>query len=329
VRFAPAIGLVAIGLGCGAPAPPSVASLPIKPFVVVANQQSGVATFVEVATGAVSHVAIGAKPHEVAVSPDARVAVFTVPSQGLFNAGNILVMDLTKAALVRTIELDGYKEPHGLAFLSDSVALVGTLGGISAVFVDVRNGRVLRAIDGLPANPYIVKLASSGFAYVSSPHSSRVTEIDVTNARTTRTLDIPDDPAGIAVSLDGKELYAAVWRENVGGGITIFDLETGAVTTKLPATQPRRLNVTADGKFVIATDRDDLRIIDRATRAIRSVALGPNAGASGVACSPDSMRCYVALSQAGDVLEVDVVEARVLRRFAAQKGVDGLDYVGQ
>jgi DNA-binding beta-propeller fold protein YncE len=300
---------------------------PSKPFVIVANQRSGVATLVELGSGRVSHVDLDAKPHEVAVSPDARVAALTIPSEGFRSGRKVIVLDLATARIARTIDIGDYRNPHGVAFVSDSVALIGTLAGTSAVYVDVRNARVLRAIDGLPENPYIVKLTATGRAYVSSPHGSKVTEIDVASARITRTIDIPDDPAGIAVSADGKELFAAVWRQNTGGGIAIYDLEKGVVGAKLPATQPRRLTVTADGKLVLASDRDDLRIIDRATRQVRSVALGHNAGGSGVACSPDSARCYVALSEAAEIVEVDVGAARVLRRFAAQKGADGLAYV--
>lgn len=302
---------------------------PARPFLVVANQRSGVATLVEVASGRVSHVELGMNPHEVAVSPDAGVAVLTIPSEGFRSGRKIVVLDLATARISRTIDLGEYNGPHGVAFLSDSVALIGTLRGTSVVYVNVRNGRVLRAVDGLPANPYVVKLAATGRAYVSSPHSSKVTEIDVAAGRIRRTIEIPDGPAGIAVSADGRELFAAVWRQNGGGGIAIFDLDKGMVAVKLPATQPRRITVTADGKLVVASDRNHLRIIDRATRQVRSVALGPNAGGSGVVCSPDSTRCYVALSQAGEVVEVDVGGARVIRRFAAQKGVDGIAYVAR
>ena len=321
------MALLVVAAGCDAQAAPIVP--PAKPFVIVANQRSGVATLVELASGRVSHVELGAKPHEVAVSPDARVAALTIPSEGFGNGRKVMVLDLATAKIARTIELAGYKNPHGVAFVSDSVALIGTLAGTSAVYVDVRNGRVLRAVDGLPENPYIVKLTATGRAYVSSPHGSKVTEIDVASARLTRTIDIPDDPAGIAVSADGKELFAAVWRQKTGGGIAIFDLDKGIVAAKLPATQPRRLTVTADGKLVVASDRDHLRIIDRASREVRSVALGQNAGGSGVACAPDSTRCYVALSEAGEIVEVDVGTGRVLRRFAAQKGADGLAYVAR
>lgn len=322
-----AFGVLVVASACDAQTAPIVP--PTRPFVVVANQRSGVATLVELTSGRVAHVDLDAKPHEVAVSPDARVAALTIPSEGFRNGRRVVVLDLATAKIARTIDLGTYKNPHGVAFVSDSVALIGTLAGTSAVYVDVRNGRVLRSVDGLPENPYIVKTTMTGRAYVSSPHGSKVTEIDVASGRVTRTIDIPDDPAGIAVSADGKELFAAVWRESTGGGIAIFDIDKGIVAAKLPATQPRRLTVTADGKLVVASDRDELRIIDRASRQVRSVALGRNAGGSGVACAPDSTRCYVALSEAGEVVEVDVRAAQVLRRFAAQKGADGIAYVAR
>lgn len=319
------LALVAITSACDAQATAVVP--PTRPFIVVANQRSGLATLVELATGRVADIKLGANPHEVAVSPDARIAVLTIPSETFGSSRKVMVLDLATAKVARTIEIGDYKGPHGVAFLSDSVALIGTLGGTSAVYVDVKNGRVLRAVDGLPVNPYIVKLTTTGRAYVSSPHSSKVSEIDIASGRVTRTITIPDDPAGIAVSADGKELYGAVWRQDAGGGIAIFDIEKGVVTAKLPATQPRRLEVTADGKSVVVSDREHLRIVDRASRQVRSVLLGANSGGSGVACSPDSTRCYVALSQAGEIVEVDITAGKVLRRFASERGADGLAYV--
>ena len=320
-----ALALIVVASACDTQAPP--VAPPTRPFLVVANQRSGVATLIELSSGRVSHLELGLKPHEVAVSPDSRIAALTIPSEGFRSGRKVVVLDLATGGVRRTINVGDYKDPHGLAFLSDSVALIGTLGGTSALYVDVRNGRVLRAIDGLPENPYVVKLTATGRAYVSSPHSSKVTEIDLAAQRVTRTIEIPDDPAGIAVSADGRELYAAVWRQNAGGGIAIFDIDKGVVAAKLPATQPRRLTVTADGRTVVVSDRDHLRIVDRASRQTRSVDIGPNAGGSGVACAPDSARCYVALSRAGEVVEVDLTSARVVRRFAAQQGVDGLAYV--
>ena len=326
----PVIGLclvlLAVAPGCDAQA--THVTAPARPFLVVANQRTGTATLVEVASGRVSHVALGGDPHEVAISPDGHVAALTVPSNGL-RGGRVVVLDLATARVARTIALADHPEPHGIAFVSDSVALVGALGGTSAAYVDVHAGRVLRSVRGLPANPYIVALTATGRAWVSSPHGGAVSEVDVASGRVLRTLPIPDDPAGIAVARDGTELYAAVWRERAGGGIAIVDLARGAVAARLPATQPRRLTVTPDGRYVLASDRDHLRIVTRATRTVRSVSLGRDAGGSGVACAPESGRCWVALSQAGEIVEVDVDTGRVMRRVAAAPGVDGVAYVAR
>ena len=300
---------------------------PTRPFIVVANQRSGVATMVELSTGRVSHVELGARPHEVAVSPDGSVAVLTIPSETFGASRKVMVLDIATAKVARTITLDDYRQPHGIAFISDSIALIGTLGGTSAVYVNVRSGQIERAVEGLPANPYVIRIAGNGRAYVSSPHSSMVSEIDVASGQLLRTISIPDDPAGIAITADGKELFAAVWRDKIGGGIAIYDVDKGSVVSKLPATQPRRLAVTTDGRFIVASDRDHLRIIERSTREVRSVDTGANGGGSGVDCSPDSTRCYVALIEAGEIVEVDIIAGIVTRRFIAQRGVDGLAYV--
>lgn len=316
---------LALAAACDAQSAP--ASAPTRPFLVVANQRTGSATLVELTSGRMSHVELGRNPHEVAVAPGGQIAALTVPSERFGASRTVVVLDLATTTVERTIELGSYRGPHGIAFLSDSVAIIGTLSGTSAVFVNVRNGRILRAVDGLPANPYVVKTTRTGRAFVSSPHSGQVSEIDLATAGVLRTITIPGDPSGIAVSADGKELYAALWTDETPGAIAIYDLEKGTVVARLPATQPRRLTITNDQKLVVASDRDHLRIIDRGTRQVRSVFLGQNAGGSGVTCSPDAQRCYVALSQAGEIVEVDVPGARVLRRFRAQRGVDGVDFV--
>lgn len=299
---------------------------PVAPFLVVANQRTDAATIVELASGRVTHVELGVTPHEVAVSPDGRLAVLTNPFGRIGSNRNLVVLDLATMRVARRVRLRDHEAPHGVAFVSDSVVLVGALEGTSLAYVNVRNGRVLRGVSGIPEHPYLIALAATGRAYASSPHSSEVTEVDVATGRVLRTIGIPDDPAGIAVSPDGRELFAAVWREPVGGGIAIVDLGDGRIS-RLPASQPRRMAVTADGRRVVVSDRDHLRIVDRATRQVRLVALGADAGASGVACAPDATRCYVALSRGGQIVEVDLGAARVTRRFAARRGLDGVAYV--
>src|SRR5688500_19714704 len=122
-----AFGVLVVASACDAQTAPIVP--PTKPFVVVANQRSGVATLVELGSGRVSHVDLDAKPHEVAVSPDARVAALTIPSEGFRSGRKVVVLDLATAKIARTIDISDYKNPHRVAFVSDSVALIATLAG--------------------------------------------------------------------------------------------------------------------------------------------------------------------------------------------------------
>lgn len=180
------------------------------------------------------------------------------------------------------------------------------------------------------AAPYLLHFVRpTGRAYVSSPHTSVITEIDVAAGRKLRVFSVDDSPAGMGVSPDGNEVWGAVWRQDVGGGMAVIDVATGQVVAKVSGvTQPRRVAFTPNGSRLFVTDRDHLRIIDRVKRqVIASVFLGENAGGSGVSCSPDAARCYVATSQLGEVVEIDVNEYKVVRRFPAERGTDGIAYV--
>ena len=68
--------------------------------------------------------------------------------------------------------------------------------------------------------------------------------------------------------------------------MAVIDVARGQVVAKLPDfIQPRRVAFSRDGNRVFVTDRDHLRIVDRAKRqVIASVLLGDIAGGSGVSC---------------------------------------------
>jgi YD repeat-containing protein len=300
------------------------------PVVVAVNQRTQAATIVEANSGrVVATVPLGIEPHEATASPNGRTVAIAGLNDGMRRNRRLLLLDVASREL-RRIELGTLRGPHGVAFLSDSVVLVSAMFDTSIAYVDVPSGRVLRVVGGIPEEPYLLKIAArTNRAFVSSPHSSIVTEIDVTAGRKLRAFSIPDDPAGIAVSSDGTELWAAVWRQAVGGAVAVVDIASGAVAARLDGfQQPRRLTFTADGRRVAVTDQNHLRIVDRANRRLlASVPLGDNAGGSGVSCTPDSTRCWVGLSSTGEIVEVDVVNFRIVRRIANSRGVDGIIYV--
>ena len=311
----------------GAQAP---AAAPSGPVVVAVNQRREAATIYEVSSGRViANVDLRIEPHEVSVSPNGRVVAIAGLNEGRLRRNRKLLLLDPISRQLRRVEL-GLRGPHGVTFISDSLLLVSAMFDTSVAYVDVRSGRVINVVGGIASDPYLLHLARpTGRAYVSSPHTSVITEIDVAAARKTRVFAVEDSPAGMGVSPDGGEVWGAVWRQGAGGGMAVIDITQGQVVARIPGlTQPRRVAFSRDGSRVFVTDRDHLRIIDRAKRQlVASVFLGDNAGGSGVSCSPDAARCYVATSQSGEVVEIDVNDFKVLRRFPAERGADGIAYV--
>jgi DNA-binding beta-propeller fold protein YncE len=299
-------------------------------MIVAVNQRREAATIYDVSSGRVlASVELGIEPHEVAVSPSGRVVAIAGLNEGRLRRNRkLLLLDPVRRQL-RHVEL-GLRGPHGVTFVSDSLLMVSAMFDGSVAYVDVPSGRVMRTVTGLAGEPYVLHLARPiGRAYVSSPESGVVIEIDVAGAKKLRVFPVEDSPAGMNVSPDGAEVWAAVWREGAGGGMAVIDIARGQVVAKVTGlTQPRRVAFAPDGNRVFVTDRDHLRVIDRAKREIvASVFLGTNAGGSGLSCAPDGSRCYIATSTSGEVIEVDVNGFKVLRRFPAERGADGIAFV--
>ena len=310
--------------------PQATTNAPSGPVVVAVNQRREAATIYDISSGrALATVELGIEPHEVTVSPNGRIVAIAGLNEGRLRRNRKLLLLDPISRQLRRVEL-GLRGPHGVTFISDSLLLVSAMFDTAVAYVDVPSGRVVRVLGGIASEPYVLHFARpTGRAYVSSPHSSIITEIDVAAGRKLRVFNVDDSPAGMGVSPDGSEVWGAVWRQEVGGGMAVLDLASGKVVTRLPNfIQPRRVAFAPNGSRVFVTDRDHLRIIDRATRqVIASVFLGENAGGSGVSCSTDGTRCYAALSQAGEIVEIDVSQHKVLRRFPAERGADGIAYV--
>ena len=80
--------------------------------------------FVDTSTRAVIGTVMVAKPHNIAIPPDDKVAYIGSQEPGHFA---LVVVDLVTRAVVRSVRLD--KSPRGLEFGNDGKALYYTLGG--------------------------------------------------------------------------------------------------------------------------------------------------------------------------------------------------------
>ena len=313
---------------CGRlPAAPQPVRPATGPVVVVANQDHGVATIVDLAEWRlVAHVDVDMNPHEGAASPDGRAVALASPSTWMGDANKVSFVDVASASLVRQIDLGPFKWLHGIAFLDPRTLAVSSQARSGVVFVDAQSGAPTGSAEAPGSKPYLLHVAA-GRIYTSSPHTNAVAEYDLAKRTFIRDIPVPGEPAGFAVSPDGRSLWVSTGSHDKGGTVVVVDASTGTPRARLPVPgHARRLAFTGNGTRVVATDvtGNVVIIFDAANpREVGRIALEDDAP-SGVACDPVSPMCYVATIRSGQLLEVDATALRVARRIDVGTGADGV-----
>ncbi|WP_372012755.1 beta-propeller fold lactonase family protein [Pseudoxanthomonas sp. 10H] len=279
-------------------------------------------------------------PHEIAVSPDGRIAV--VSEYGRQSPGNTLgVYDAVGGRLLRRIALGAHTRPHGLRFLDDDHRLLATAEGSDALLVvDVDAGKVERAIDIGPGKGHMVALAADRkVAYVSKVGAGTVARIDLASG------EVLERPAGagaegIAVAADGS-----VWVSNrEEETLTVHDAATLEVLDTLASDGfPIRIVFTPSGRHALVTNaraatlavfdavtRDPVALVElaRPGASYRETMLGRAALPIGAIVDPSGRRAYVAVSGGNEIAVVDTASWTVVERWATGEEPDALGIVG-
>ncbi len=259
-------------------------------LVVNRHADAGSVSFFDLETETeIARIPVGAGwPHEVAVSPDGRLAL--IAEYGLQSPGErLVVVDIPGARVLGRIDTGPGTKPHDSAFLPDNRHAVVTLETTDRVaLVDVANLEVVRT--------YPIGVgAKEGHMVWPSPDGSRVYVGARLGQGTVSVVYLDQDrpptviPTGlgaeaIAGTPDGRAVWVINQDENT---ISIIDAETLAVTEKFDAgTQPRRLANLPGGRMaVIYGNRQDegIHIYDIGTREVlhRLAIPGDEPGAGG------------------------------------------------
>ena len=300
------------------------------PIVVVANQDHGVATIVDLTEWrVVTHVDVDMNPHEAALSPDGRTVALASPSTWLGDARKIALMDARSASLVRSIDLDTFRWPHGVAFLDARTLVVSSRARSGIVFLDTLSGAALGSAEAPRSEPYLLHVArSTGRIYTSSPATNTIAEYDLASRSFVRDIAVADSPAGFAVSPDGRTLWASTGTHGEGGTVVAIDAASGSVRARLPVRgHIRRFTFTGDGTRVLATDVIDNTVLVFDAQKLHETGrmpLGEEIAPSGVTCDPVESRCYVSASHSGELIEIEVAALKVVRRLYVGPGADGV-----
>jgi DNA-binding beta-propeller fold protein YncE len=354
----------AAGPGCAKGAPPAsseakrpASAAPVaspERTLIVLNKDDATASFVDLATLRVRATApTGQGPHEVAVSPDGRLAA--VANYGAQEPGGTLtLLDVERRAAAKTIDLREHRRPHGIAWLADGRRVVVTSETSRALLVvDTASGAVAR-VPTLQEGTHMVALSPDRrLAYTANIKSSSISVVDLEGQSLVRTVPAPERPEGIDVSPDGREVWAAPImvgpRERGEGSVVVFDARTLEQLATFPSggETPNRLRFTPDGRRVLVSNAasGNVTIFDAKARApLAAVELprdlqkapvepdepdGPFARSAvplGILVAGDSRRAFVATAAHDEVVVIDVEAHQVVDRVRTGKAPDGMAF---
>jgi YVTN family beta-propeller protein len=243
-----AIILVAI---CG-----PLAAQDLEGTLVVANRSGGSISFIDLPTGVeLARHPIGPRvPHELAISPNGRIALSSNYGTGNNPGSTVLVFDVPSATLIGEIDLGPNTRPHSLAFLPDGRRAVATMERAGAIaLIDVLDRRIIDTFAAGGEDNHMVRVSPDGnTAYAAGRGGAgTLSIIDLTGASDTVVVETGAGAEGLAVSPDGSEVWVA---NRLANSISVVDTRRGRVSTTIEDQGfVGRVEISAAGRVLIPT----------------------------------------------------------------------------
>ena len=315
--------------------------------LLVLNKSDNTVSLIDLASRkVVATVPTGVGPHEVAVSPDGKIAV--VANYGAQTPGNSLtVINIPSKQVIKTIDLGEYRRPHGIVWLKGNEIALTSEANKALLVVDVNSGKIsANAVTDQNVSHMVVVSPKHNRAFVANIGSGSVTVIDLKTMKKVADLPTGAGAEGIDISPDEKEVWVSNRAANTVSIIeTVFPKVVGTVESK---DFPIRVKFTPDGKQVLVSNArsGDVAIFDAASRKeIRRVSMevkaneSSNSGARlfgnqfgqspvpvGILVARGVGHAFVANTNADIVTMIDLKTWQIVDRLVAGKEPDGLGY---
>lgn len=195
----------------------------------------------------------GVGAHELAISGDGRWVMGSAyggPGQGHQPADKrLVVIDMQKGEVHKTIDLGSIARPNDIAFMPNSSEAVVTAEAPQHVLVVNAETGAVRPISLERKTGHMLALSRDAkTVFVSHVMPGGVTFVDIATGKSEAVVDVPTGAEGIAVSPDGKTLWVA---SNRAGKVSIIDVQGRKVSSSFDCEGfPFRVRFAPDGKTV-------------------------------------------------------------------------------
>ncbi len=294
--------------------------------LIVGNKGEDTVSFIDLASGKEqARVASGANPHEVALSPDGKLAAVVN-----YGGSAIDVYAVPGGKRVATWDISPNARPHGLLWLPDGRLVATAEGSKTLVVIDGASGRVLQSIATDAEGSHMVAVhPKRARAYTANLKSGNVSVIDLGTGRTVGHLAAGREAEGISITPDGKQ----VWISSRGSNeVHVYDTETEKLVRRIETGPfPLRIAISPDGTEAVTSNLSagELGVYSVKTgKLVRTVPVSGKGEAMQVTIlfRPDGKRLYVAETGTNTVAEVEWPSGKVLRRFPVGVNGDGLGW---
>jgi len=222
--------------------------------LLIANRDGGSISLIDLSTKLeIARLPIGPIiPHEVAVSPDGKLALTSEYGTKKRHGQHLVLIDIVNASILSRIDIGPKSRPHTALFLPDGKRAVATMEESDQLaLVDLQTGKLIRTYPTGGREGHMVRLSPDGSrAYVTSRKGEGTLSVVFFNEeRDPVVIQTGPGAEGLAVSPDGREIWVANRREKT---ISIVDAESLKIVATLPSRlYAGRIEMSADGRYAI------------------------------------------------------------------------------
>jgi len=200
----------------------------------------------------VAEIETGRGPHEVAISPDGKLAV--AGNYGDQQPNNTLsVINIATRKVISTIDLGEHVRPHGIEFIDNTRGLVTseTKGALLSVNFSTGDWKEVTQT-GQTAGHMVAYSMGDSYAYVANIASGTVSKIDIQNNQLIQNIELKKGIEGIDVAPGGGEIWVA---NRVDSTVTSVNTNSYEITAVLPAHRVAfRVKVLPNGKYAMVSN---------------------------------------------------------------------------
>lgn len=294
--------------------------------LLVAHKWGDSVGFYDAATGKLEQtVAVGHRPHELALSRDRKLAYATLYGIDLYTetvegGRSIAVVDVAGRTKRGEIDLGKYRRPHGIEIGHKTDLLYVTCDHPAALLViDPMKSKVVAGIELSKANSLchmVAVAADEQTAFVANCGTADISVIDLDSRREVQRIDVGGIPMGMALTVDGRTLFATTRTAN---SLAVIDVASRKVKRVIEIVgQPVRAHATPDGNWVLTTliDSGELAVVDAQTWMLqRRIPIGRRV--EGLTVDPEGRFAYASAQADDKIARVSLTDWKVVAEISA------------